>query len=515
MRPIIKIFFLSLLLLLGLREINAQTIGAGEVSSIEAKAKQIEQNKIRIAQYKQQLISLDSAYKAKLQTLNIELQQLIKERDAIIDDMKKGAKCSQCGKYKSEFEKKGEDFVKHLGDVKGYAIPATTPELEATRQKYNERIALKRVQIQNYQKLDNPALAKQKQITDTELATQKLCTEITAHSKSYDTRVFEEAKNKNNQWAQNLLTYVSPQLIAEDKVAIYKDHAQRFQDEYNHKTDSIKQAVREKVDEEKKNKSSQVLANDVEIVTLKRDLENYLSGINPKLNTLKTEKIKVDLMLKKPGIKDSVKQVLQIQLTDLVKEITVIEKDILNNKQITKNKVTALESKNAMLKKIIWDLTVNLPKLEEAELNTIKPYYTKIIADAQNGAVKSAADLVTAKATYKSKIIEFENSQRAYAQVMDKEVNRMLTAAQSVSCSIYNEVRGKSTANWNEQLNCVQNVAASAKASTYNVFNAYCTKDFSQGSGLSAYKSFINNLSPEDKAVVKKISNLNWFESLN
>ena len=33
-------------------------------------------------------------------------------------------------------------------------------------------------------------------------------------------------------------------------------------------------------------------------------------------------------------------------------------------------------------------------------------------------------------------------------------------------------------------------------------------------SGLSAYKSFLSNLSAEDKSVVKNIGNFKWFESL-
>jgi hypothetical protein len=90
----------------------------------------------------------------------------------------------------------------------------------------------------------------------------------------------------------------------------------------------------------------------------------------------------------------------------------------------------------------------------------------------------------------------------------------MLTASQKVSCSIYNEIRGKVSSDWNQVIGCVQNVAASAKPYGTNVFNSYCETTFSDGSMLSGYKSFLRGLSPEDEAAVKATSNATWFELL-
>ncbi|MBG7612153.1 hypothetical protein IU405_07820, partial [Polaribacter sp. BAL334] len=108
----------------------AQTIGIGDVTSIESKALTYESYKAKITQYKDELISLEAQWRNKIQKLKEELALLYKERDNLIADMKVGARCSQCGGWKSDFEKKGESFEKHLGEVKGYAIPATTEELE-------------------------------------------------------------------------------------------------------------------------------------------------------------------------------------------------------------------------------------------------------------------------------------------------------------------------------------------------------------------------------------------------
>lgn len=491
-----------------------QTAGSGEVSSIESKANMIEQNKLKIELYKKQLISLDSAMRAKVRDMQAELAAIIKERDALIDDMKKGAKCSQCGKYKSEFEKQGIDFVKHLGEVKGYAIPATTPELEATRQKYNERIALKRVQIQNYEKNDNGKIAKQKQINDLETANQNYCKEITAHSRSYDTKVYAEAKAKHKSWAQDLMNYVTTILIAEDKVAIYKARIIRYENEFRTASDSIREAVKEKTENEKQKRNEKVTINEKNIYQLKLDEEEYLRPLNEQLGTLKGQKIKVDAQLRTINLKDSIKQVLKIQQTELVRDIVALEKEILTYKTNTKNKISQLEKENQQLKKEVWDLTINLSKVQDAEIAKIKPGYDRKKADANLEATKSAADVSSARSVFSSKISEYRLKNQDYHNLVEKEVYRMLAASQKVSCGVFNEIRGKINANWNDVSGCVEKIASSAKSYNYNVFNSYCETTFSDGSMLSGYKSFLRGLSAEDLDAVKGTSNVNWLEKI-
>src|SRR5689334_19843867 len=92
----------------------SQTAGIGEVNAVESKAQLIEKNKNTIAQYTAELGPLQDSLNNKIQRLKDELAALIKERDNIIADMKVGAKCSQCGKYKSQFEKEGKSFEQHL-----------------------------------------------------------------------------------------------------------------------------------------------------------------------------------------------------------------------------------------------------------------------------------------------------------------------------------------------------------------------------------------------------------------
>lgn len=180
----------------------------------------------------------------------------------------------------------------------------------------------------------------------------------------------------------------------------------------------------------------------------------------------------------------------------------------------TKNKITALEKEMQQLKKEVWNLTVNLFKLQDAEVAKIKPLYDRKKADTSLSISKSTADASTARSVYSSKTNEYRIKQQDYFNLIDKEMYRMVTASQKVSCGIYNEIRGKVSGNWNQVTGCVQNIAASAKPYGTNVFNSYCESTLSDGSMLSGYKSFLHGLSPEDEAAVKGGSNTNWFELL-
>ncbi|HEX8576295.1 MAG TPA: hypothetical protein VF677_08380, partial [Flavobacterium sp.] len=178
---------------------SAQTSGIGHITSIELKVATYESNQAKIVQNKAELANLEILWKNKIQKLKDELSAFYKERDNLIADMKVGAKCSQCGKYKSEFEKEGKSFQQHLGEVKGYAIPATTTELETTRKTFAEKIAIRKVQIQNLEKGDNALNKKQSDINTLENENEKLCKEITQYSKNYETTVLAEAKAKQDR----------------------------------------------------------------------------------------------------------------------------------------------------------------------------------------------------------------------------------------------------------------------------------------------------------------------------
>lgn len=226
---------------------QTQTYGLPDVIAIENDAVTINSNKTKITTLSAQLPTLQNNLNARIELLRKQLNDLIAERDNIIADMKVGAKCSQCGKYKSEFEKAGQSFEKHLGEVKGYAIPATTIELESKRKEYIEKIAYKKVQISQLETNgdDNIRLNK-KQTEELENELNNLCIDINKHATNYRVVVFNEAKNKHQSTLKNLMNLVSEIFISNDKIAICKYRIEKVKMEFQSKSEEIKTNVNRK-----------------------------------------------------------------------------------------------------------------------------------------------------------------------------------------------------------------------------------------------------------------------------
>jgi hypothetical protein len=68
------------------------------------------------------------------------LQQIMAERDRILDEFRHGSFCSRCNRSRSEIEAGGENFYVHLQRVNGQEIPATQDQINAKAQEYESRI---------------------------------------------------------------------------------------------------------------------------------------------------------------------------------------------------------------------------------------------------------------------------------------------------------------------------------------------------------------------------------------
>jgi len=299
----------------------SQTAGINNVLSIEAKVSAYDNNKIKIAQAKTDLIEIESLWRGKIQKLKDGLAALYKERDDLIADMKVGARCSQCKGWKSEFEKKGINFQQHLGEVKGYAVPATTAELEATRQQFSERIAYKKVQIQNLEKGDNEVLKKQAEINNLENANNTICKEITALSKNHETTVFEEAKSKHTIWTNSLMAYVIKTLIADDIITIYKDRINRYQAKLQEEIITTKERIKKENLDDQAIKNNNIQTNLLQIKALQQAQANDLAPLTTTLSALKQEKFEVDAALSKASTSDSLKAILLLSQKQLANQI--------------------------------------------------------------------------------------------------------------------------------------------------------------------------------------------------
>ena len=487
-----------------------QTSGIGNVISIESIAKRIESNKETIAKYKNDLILLAEALKNRTKKLKDEIDALYKERDNIIGDMKIGARCSQCNKWKSEFEKNGENFQKHLGDVNGYAIPATTGELEATRKQYVEKIASKKVQLQNIEKGDNGILKKKEDIAKLEKENETLCTNITTHSKSYETGVFSEAKNKHNQWIESLMNYASSILIADDKITIGKASVMIYKKDFETESENIREQVEKDIKVQQNKLTADIDVNEQKSQIILTEQKEYLSPVEKQLAELKKQKSTLDWDLKKSTITLKEKDSLLKNQQQLISQINEVNKNIHQYNATVKSKLLQIESANKKLKDDIWELTVNLPKKQDQEVAKIKSIYDIKIAAANNMASRATTELTLARKTYTDKAAAYKNNNSDYIDIVILESNRMLVAGQRVNCSVWNEVRGMVATNWNKLFPCVNNITTLAKPYSSHVFNAYCSGT-SSSSYLTSYKSFLSGLTAEDKAAIKANSNADWF----
>lgn len=490
---------------------SAQTIGIGNVTSIEGKALTYESYKAKIAQYKEELKSIEALWRDKIQKLKDELAALYKERDNLIADMKVGAKCSQCGKYKSEFEKEGKSFEKHLGEVKGYAVPATTSELEATRKKFTEMIALKKVQIQNLEKGDNAVNKKLNDISNLEKANENLCLEITTHSKNYETKVFSEAKAKHDNWVNDLMTYAINILIADDKITIYKARVIRYEQEFQKESEMTKARVKKENLEAQNEKNARISTNKQVIKDIQIEQVNYIQPLENSLIKLKEQKNETQKELMKLSLTDSIKTTLKASLNKLVIQISTLEKNIFDYNTNVKSKITLLENENKKLTNEVFQLNVNLSKQQAEEIAKIKPTYDRKKLEASQLVTKSTSELANARKLYSEQAEFYKKQNQLYVDEVVSESNRMVIAGQKVSCPIWNEVRFQVMGNWNQVFPCVNALTTMAKPYSYNVFNSYCPGK-SAASYMAKYKNFLLGLNEEDKEAVRGNSNVSWFD---
>jgi chromosome segregation ATPase len=500
---LVSLFFSSFL--------SAQTIGIGEVTSIESKAVSIDKNKLLILNYREDIKNLEPLWLEKIQKAKNELAALIKERDNMIADMKVGAKCSECKRYKSQLEKSGINFQQHLGDVKGYAIPATTSELEAVRKDYTEKIALKRVQIQNLEKGDNAILKKQSDIKQLEKTNENLCSEITGHSKSYEIKVLAEAKGKHDSWIKDLVEYATNILVADDKIMIYKARIVRLDQEFLKESEEIKEAVRKQTVEAQNERENKISAHYLQIKEIEVQHSNNVAELQNNLNKLKDQKKDTEIELRRLQISDSTKAILTASLNQIMVQISALEQNLMVQISDAKAKILRRENEIKNWRDEIFRLKADLTRKQDQEIAKVKPGYDERKLAASESIKRSTSELGLAKRSYIEKEAHFQKLHNNYSELVVSESNRMIIAGQKVACAIWNEIRFLVNGNWNQAFPCVNKLTTLAKPYSTNVFNSYCTGQTSP-SFMLTYKKFLASLDERDKEVVRRNSNYGWFE---
>ncbi|WP_316846388.1 hypothetical protein [Pedobacter psychrodurus] len=498
-------------MMINLGGLHAQTAGAGEVRSIELKSSLYEKNRSHISLLRSELPALEAAWRIKVQKAKDDLAALYKERDDLIADMKVGAKCSQCGKYKSEFEKEGKSFTQHLGEVKGYAIPATTTELETTRKLFTEKIAIKKVFLQNLEKGDGNVLKKQRDITWLENSNGILCREITQHSRDYERITFSEATAKQDDWISALTRYATDILIADDRITIHKARVLRYQEMFRKEGIVIRERVLKTNLEAQDLKNARILSIKKQIIDIGIEKTGKLSDYRSLLAKTGTEKSDIEEKLKNASIPDSTKLLLTAGLKKILQDIVGVEKSIAAYQKDISGRILSLENETVRLNAEIVGLRAGLSQQQNLEVAKVQPVYEQKKLDAGRMVSSSALELAAARKLYLEKAALYKKENLSYLELVVMESNRMVAASQKISCPVYNDTRFRVMGNWNKLFPCVNALTTMAKPYSYNVFNSYCPGK-SAASQLSYYRSFLEGLDDDDKKAVSGNSNVNWFE---
>lgn len=510
-----RVRYLSVFILMAsfVSKIYCQTIGIGEVQNIENKARQIDTNRKNIAAYKLEIPELERARNEKIQKLRDQLLVLQKERDNIVSDMKVGARCSECKRWKTELEKAGINFQQHLGEVKGYAIPATTPELESIRTQYGEKMAIIKVQIQRLEKGDDAYLKLLANIKKLEDDNLELCSEITRHSELYHEKVSTEGTEKQESWTAALMDNVSVILINQDKTALYTEQQNRFQKDFQKAKEDIAIQVKKNMESQQQKLLDDIASNDKKLQDLiasaensKKQLENDIDIKNKEKENVQKESVKPDLL---ENEKEELKQKIESLASQIVNLESQVQKLDLEVKSYTEN----TKQENARLKSAISALPSNLSKVQIEETAKIKPVFDEKIAGSRRNLNNSITDVIAARTEYQDKVRELKTKNSEYVNLITAESSRMVVAAQSVSCVFRNETLAFVNMNWNNLFSCVQKISALAKPSSMDIFNSYCSPKI-KNKLLDNYKSFLSAMDDESIEIIKSNSNTFWFDSL-
>lgn len=495
-------------------DLYAQTGGLSYVESIEKKAKTITENKERIRILEKELLEGDDEWDNKIAALKKEIKDLETERDNILDDMKKGARCSECNNWKTEIEKSGkETFEQHVKRVTGYAIPASTSELEAVRVQYREKIAYKKVMLKNAEK-QNPATQKKQEIDKLKASNETLCTQITADIKSYETTVFKNAKTKHKTWFTDIMNAIAEQHIAQDGNTLYNLLKTKLTTKYNSDVAKIKTRHKQEIETEKQRLNTEKIKLQQQQSDLLTTYTSNKKNKEQQIQILQQNIIKLNAQLS-AETNDSLKAGIQTNLDNEKSEIVSLNaelKTLTDNYNKSKNR---LQSDILDIDDELWKLQTNVTVLQGKhvqELATLRVAHERAIDDIKYKLQNNDAEVKKLTDAILSKKNEYKKANINYVDEIVSECNRMLIAVQPVSCTVHNEIRFMVAQNYNKQESCVLTFTAGGLGRSFPSSGLACLSEYP--AYVSKYKSFANGLSDEQKEAVKGSTFYTWYNAI-
>lgn len=476
----------------------AQTAGSSDLASIESKDRQITQNDQKVGELNRLHMESYSLEQEKLIKLKKELNDLILEKETVLDDYRRGQFCTGCSKPRSQFSP-GETFP-HSGQ----RVRAATPEELARKAKeYDDKIALKQEAIKKFEAEENEFTRKRadlsKQMDILKASSDKLREEIVALSKSYRDKVIAQGKSTQGVWVSDLMHVVANKHIIEDKVDILNVKIADLATDEAAATAASNQKVRLQNEEDIQNLKNSIAQKTAQLATVGQNFQQHSATLNQEIAQHNTRLEQADKLLAQSGQSPQDIDKLTADRVDIAANLDGAKKRLNELENNYKTQVATIKDAIKASNDKIWNLTTNLSKRQEAALVTIKQVFAlkrKTLGDAlvaRKEMLQQTGDLLMAKKEdYRKRFLEFAN-------LVDGERIRLVKACSSSGASCYGiDTHGTVVQNWNKASGCVGQMESDRAIGVYYG----CEEE--AATYKSHYASQLNGLTDDDLSALKR-----------
>jgi hypothetical protein len=509
--PLLKKVVLLFITLLGLQSncCIAQSSGYSILVSIESKANQIEQNELKLGELNRQYQETYNLESEKLATLKRELNNLIAEKDVVLEDYRQGYFCGGCGKPRSQFAP-GETFP-HPGQE---IVPATPEQIAAKEKEYDDKILKKQQEAQLFEFSENEFTRKRadidNQITTLKNDNERLRAEIVELSKSYKDRVIEDGKSRMAPYVNELMYMVAEQHYFENRIDIINTKFRDIDKEESAAIAKMNERVKLKNEEEKR-------AIEQEIVQLKTDIQNVKkafaqrkSELDRQNNDLKTEIVKIkESLFRNQTLSDDDKKLLEDKKLQLEEKVDANLKEIANIEAKCKEDISKIEADIKSKNDKTWNLTINLPERQKKACEILKEaYQTK--REVLNQSKTANEEKLKAKGEQiDNQINAYDEKMSEFLRLLEKEHARLVTACNKAACGCYGyDAKGDVWSNWESAKGCVNEMHSRKHLDVYygcEEESAIYTKH---------YNGLLNGMSDSDIDALKRSETHTRYDSI-
>jgi DNA repair exonuclease SbcCD ATPase subunit len=476
----------------------AQTTGSSDLESIEYKDRLITQNDKKVAELNREHLESYSLEQEKLAKLKKELNDLIAEKIAVLDDYRRGQFCTGCSKPRSQFAP-GEAFP-HSGQQ---VRPATPQELAAKEKEYDDKINAKQASLDKFQKEENEFARKRadlsKQMDILKASSDKLREEIVALSKSYRDKVVAQGKSTQSVWIGDLMHVVANKHIIEDKTDILKVKQGDLVAEEAKAIAASNEKVRLQNEANINTPRNTVAQRTAQLSAANQTFQQDATTLNQEIAKHNSRLTQTNDQLARPGQSQQDIDKLTQEKTGIAADLADAKNRLSNLDNNYKKQTEAIKNEIRTNNDKIRDLTLNLAKYQAAALVTIRQVFAlkrKTLGDAlvaRKEILQQTGDLlITKKADYRKRFLE-------YADIVDRERIRLVRACSSSGASCYGiDTHGTVVQNWNKSSGCV------GQMENNRAIGVYYGCEEEAAIYKSHYTAQLNGLSDDDLSALKR-----------